>query len=78
MDEFFLDEEAGVSYVTTHYKNNIDRIFVTRPQRRPQLPSVSERSAQQLRLDMSWKTLPTSCEVDWASLGRHPSQPAIP
>jgi hypothetical protein len=28
MDEFFLDEEAGVSYVTTHYKNNIDRMFL--------------------------------------------------
>ena len=28
MDEFFLDEEAGVSYVTIHYKNNIGRMFL--------------------------------------------------
>jgi hypothetical protein len=28
MDEFLLDEEAGVAYVTTHRKSNIDRMFL--------------------------------------------------
>jgi hypothetical protein len=40
MDEFLLDEEAGVAYVTTHRKNNIDRMFLE-PDRNEERESVA-------------------------------------
>ena len=40
MDDFLLDEEAGLAYVTTHHKNNIDQMFLE-PDRNEERESVA-------------------------------------